>query len=440
MPKKAIDLKIDGAWLVPGNGLPPLADAAVAIHEGRILAAASREQIDAEFAAVEQVSLPDHLLAPGLINSHGHLAMNLLRGAAEDLPLQAWLRDHVWPLEGRFVDSSFVRDGVRLAMLEMLRAGVTCFSDMYFFPEVAAREARAAGLRAQIAFPVIDMPNIWSDNAEDGIHKGLALVDEYRHDPHVHIAFGPHSVGTVNTDALSRVLMYSEELDLNIQIHLHENAAEVADNVSQFGVSGIQHLHNLGLLGPSLQAVHVTQISADEIALLQEGNVHVIHCPTSNAKLACGVCPTAELTAAGVNVCLGTDGAASNNRLSVLAEARLASLMAKLKGLDAALLPADQAFDMATLNGARALGLDQDLGSLEVGKWADVIAIDTRAPELQPLYDPLAQLIHSSADTRVSHVWVAGQCLLEEGHATRVDERALMADARAWQQRIAAAN
>lgn len=436
MSKLPADLLIESAWLITGNGAETIERGAVVIADGRILDTGNIAAMTERYQPADSHCLPNHLLAPGLINSHGHLAMNLLRGTAEDLPLQVWLADHIWPLEARHVDADFVRDGVQLAMLEMLRAGITCFSDMYFHPEVVAAEVASVGLRAQLAFPVLDMANIWSRNAEDAIHKGLALADRYRHDEKLQVAFGPHSVGTVNTEALTKILMFSEELDLKIQIHLHENAAEVAENRRQLGVSGIEHLNRLGLLGPNLQAVHVTEITAEEMELLRAANVHVVHCPTSNAKLASGTCPVSQMLASGINVALGTDSAASNNRLSIIAEAHLATLMAKLDRQDAAALTASTALNMATINGARALGLETELGSLESGKWADLIAVDTRAPELQPLYDPIATLIHTAADSHVSHVWVAGECLLDAGTATRVDEAAILANVDRWHEQI----
>lgn len=438
MTKKAAELLLEAGVVVPGNGAPVLRNQALAIAEGRILAIGDAGTLEREYEPQQHLRLPHHLLLPGLINAHGHLAMSLLRGYAEDLPLKAWLEQRIWPAEAKFVDSTFVRDGTRLAMLEMLRAGITCFSDMYFFPDIVAREARAGGMRAQIAFPVIDFANAWSGNADEAIHKGLTLADEYRHDDRLRIAFGPHSVTTVAAAALDKVAMFAEELDLCVQIHLHENAAEVAENVAALGASGIQHLNARGLLGPGLQAVHVTQISVEDMELLSANNVHVVHCPTSNARLACGSAPVPALRQAGINVCLGTDGAASSNRQSVLAEARLAVMLARLSSQDAATMPAAQALDMATINGARALGMDTETGSLEVGKAADIIAIDGRAPELQPLYDPLAQLIHGAADTRVSHVWVAGQCLLDDGRATRFDEAEILARTDYWREQIAA--
>ena len=437
MSVEAADLIIEAPWVVPVNERNErLVDGAVAIRDGSIAAVSSRDAINERFESSERLSLADHVLLPGLINAHGHAAMSLLRGSSEDTPLQTWLTEQIWPLESKWVDEAFVRDGVRLAMAEMIRHGITCFADMYFFPEIAAEEARLAGLRAQIAFPVIEFANAWCADSDEGFHKGLALFDQYKADPHIDIAFGPHAVYSVTDSDLEKILMYSEELDANIHIHLHENPQELIENQLRFATSGIEHLNQHGLLGPRLQAVHVTQISREEIELFAENNVQVVHCPTSNAKLASGTCPVAELLQAGVNVCLGTDGAASNNTLDLLAEARFASLLAKLSGADAAALPAHEALAMATNRGAKAIGRADRIGSLEAGKAADIIAVDMRALRHQPLYDPIAQLIHTNSGPSVSHVWVDGQCLLDEGQLTRMDESQILASALQWQSRI----
>lgn len=413
-----------------------IADGAVAIANGVIVEVGDARAVLDRHPEAEQLHLDDHVLMPGLVNAHGHAAMVLLRGSSEDSPLQAWLTEQIWPLEAKWVDEAFCRDGIRIAMAEMIRAGITCFADMYYFPEIGAEEARRAGLRAQLAFPVIEFPNAWSRDSEEGFHKGLGLYDQYRNDPLIDIAFGPHAVYSVTDPDLEKILMYSEELDANIHIHLHENAAELAENESRYGTSGIRHLYERGLLGPRLQAVHVTQITPEEIELFAETNVQVVHCPTSNAKLASGTCPVADLRAAGINVCLGTDGAASNNVLDLLGEARLASLLAKLEQANAAALPAHDALSMATLGGALALGRAAQTGSLEPGKAADLIALDMRAIRHQPLYDPVAQVLHTSSGNSVRYVWVNGECLLDNGVLTRMDEQEILHTARSWQQRI----
>jgi 5-methylthioadenosine/S-adenosylhomocysteine deaminase len=436
-PPIETDLVIEAPWVVPVDGATrSLPDAALAIRDGRIVAVGDQAEINARFHPASRINLPDHVLLPGLVNAHGHTAMTLLRGSSEDTPLQTWLTKQIWPLEGRWVDEAFVRDGVRLALAEMIRSGVTCFADMYYFPEIAAQEARQAGVRAQLAFPVIEFSNAWSANSEEGFHKGLALFDHYRHDPHIDVAFGPHAVYSVTSDDLDRILMYSEELDAAIHIHLHENAAELEENQARFGTSGIRHLHERDLLGPRLQAVHVTQIQPDEMALLAETNVQVIHCPTSNAKLASGICPVTELLKSSVNVALGTDGAASNNVLDLLGEARLAALLAKLHSGDAAALPALTALEMATIRGAEALGRGEQTGSLVPGKAADLIAVDMSDLRHRPLYDPVSQLIHTASGCSVSHVWVDGRCLLNDGHLTSLDETEIRHTADTWQQRI----
>ena len=437
MPKQPAELVVDTDWLIPvSEPWEVLEKAAIAVSGGKILAVGARAQIFERYEPARHLSLPNHVLLPGLVNAHGHAAMSLFRGHAEDMPLQSWLNERIWPLEARFADAGFVRDGVRLALAEMISAGITCFSDMYFFPEITAEEARQAGVRAQVAFPLIKFANAWSASTEEGFHKGFELHDRYRNDSHISIAFGPHAVYSIADSDLQKILTFSEELDANIQIHLHENAAELNDCRRLFGTSGIEHLHAHDLLGPRLQAVHVTQITPEEVDLLAAASVQVVHCPTSNAKLGSGLCPVADLLAAGINVCLGTDGAASNNSLDIFGEARIASLLAKLIRTDAAALPARTALEMATSRGARALGMADRIGSLQPGMAADFIAVDFSGPGMQPLYDPVAQLIHTSSGNRVSHVWVDGECLLKDYVLTRMDTASILATANHWRQRI----
>ncbi|MFN2168759.1 MAG: TRZ/ATZ family hydrolase, partial [Anaerolineae bacterium] len=415
-----------------------LHDGSVAISGDAIVAVGPRAEVHAACDADEHLSLPGHVVLPGLVNAHGHAAMTLLRGYAEDAPLQEWLETRIWPLEARLVSEAFVRDGTRLAIAEMIRAGITCFSDMYFYPEVVAREARALGMRCQVAFPVIAFANAWSTSSEDALHKGLSLHDDHRDDPLVSVAFGPHAAYSVSRGDLEKILMYSEELDANVQIHLHENAAEVADAQATLNRTWVQVLHDIGLLGPRLQAVHVTHVDQAEMALLGEAGVHVVHCPHSNLKLASGICPVKRLQHAGVNVALGTDGAASNNSLDLLAEARLASLLAKIAGADARSLPEARALEMATLAGARALGREQEIGSLEPGKLADLVAVDLGAPRFQPVYDPMAQLVHTGAGSAVTHVWIGGRPILQAGRFTNFDEVAMLHAVAQWHARISA--
>jgi 5-methylthioadenosine/S-adenosylhomocysteine deaminase len=412
-----------------------LRDHAVVVKDGRIsalLPAADAEAIEAK----EVFRLAGHALLPGLVNAHGHAAMSLLRGFADDLPLTPWLEDYIWPVESRHVGPEFVADGTDLALAEMIRAGITCFSDMYFFPDVVAERVNHAGLRCQLTFPIFDFPSAWGQDADDYISKGLALRDDLKHRERIRVVFGPHAPYTVNEAALGKVAMLANELDLPIHIHLHETAREVEDAVAATGQRPLARLHALGLIGPRTQCVHMTALEDDEIDLLAANGAHVVHCPESNMKLASGRCPVSKLMASGVNVALGTDSAASNNNLSLLGEMRSAALLAKLGDGDASVLPAETVLAMATINGARAMGLQDEIGSLEPGKWADIIAVDLAQPETQPLYHPVSQLVYAADAAQVTHSWVAGQCLMQSRELTTLNLQDILGKAGSWVSRI----
>ncbi len=440
MPEHAdIDLILEPGWLLPIAPVNEvLAGYSLAIDQGRILALGPSDQVQANWRAREHLRLPDHVVLPGLVNAHGHAAMSLLRGLGEGLPLQRWLEEVIWPVEGRWASEAFIQDGTQLAMAEMVRTGTTCFSDMYFFPEASARAAQLAGMRAQILFPLIQFPNPWSRDISEGLDKGLRLHDQYRDDPLLRIGFGPHAPYTVPDADLQRILTLADELDLQIQTHLHETAGEVDQARQQTGLSHIERFADLGLLVPRLQAVHMTQINERELSLVAETGVSVIHCPQSNLKLASGFCPVPELLAAGVRVGLGTDGAASNDSLDMFTEMRFASLLAKARSGDPAQLTALQMVETATLGGARALDLADRIGSLEPGKEADLIAVDLGGVASQPVYAPQAQLVHTNAGSLVSHVWVAGRALLTNGQLQTLDSTAINRRARNWGRQIQA--
>lgn len=440
MPSAPLDLLLLPTWLVPVEPAGVvLRDHALGIRDGQIALLAPREEALRQ-GAREVRELPHCLLAPGLINAHGHAAMSLLRGIADDLPLMTWLHEHIWPAEGKWVDEDFVRDGTELAIAEQIKAGITCFSDMYFYPQVACQCVHDAGVRAQISVPVLDFPVPGALNAAEALRKGLQLFDDLKQHPRIRIAFGPHAPYTVSDDKLEEIRVLADELDAGIQMHVHETAQEVAEAMAKQGERPLARLARLGLLGPRFQAVHMTQIDDEDLALLVEHNCSVIHCPESNLKLASGFCPVERLWQAGVNVAIGTDGAASNNDLDLLGETRTAALLAKAVAGSATALNAHSALRMATLNGARALGLEAQVGSLEVGKLADVVAFDLSGLAQQPIYDPVSQLIYASGRDCVKHLWVGGKQLLEEGRLTRMDEAELIAKARAWGSRISGAS
>ncbi len=434
----ALDLLLLPTWLVPVEPAGVvLQEHALGIRDGQIVFIGPRSAA-ARLQAREIRELPGQLLAPGLINAHGHAAMTLFRGLADDLPLMTWLERHIWPAEARWVSEAFVRDGTDLAIAEQLQGGITCFSDMYFFPEVAAERVHASGMRAQISVPVLNFPIPGARDADEALHKGVELFNDLKHHPRVSIAFGPHAPYTVSDDNLEKVRVLADELDAAIQMHVHETAGEVHDALQESGERPLARLARLGLLGPRFQAVHMTQVNDDDLALLVESNSNVVHCPLSNLKLASGFCPVEKLWQAGVNVAVGTDGAASNNSLDLLGDTRTAALLAKAVAGSATALDAHRALRMATLNGARALGMEANIGSLEVGKAADLTSFDLSGLAQQPVYDPVSQLIYASGRNCVRHVWVAGKQLLDDGRLTRLDENRLRDMAGAWGERIAA--
>ena len=434
---KSVDTLIHARWVVPVEPMEQVLEQhSIAISDGRIAAILPTEQTRREFRAEAEIELPQHALIPGLINAHTHAAMSLMRGLADDLPLMEWLNKHIWPAEGRYVSEEFVQDGTQLAIAEMLRGGTTCFNDMYFFPDAAARAASHAGIRAVVGMIVIDFPTAWAQNGEDYLHKGIKVHDQFHADPLITTAFAPHAPYTVSDGPLEKVVMYAEEMDVPIHMHVQETADEVNQALSANGKRPLQRLTELGIASPRLVAVHMTQLDDAEIAAFAAAGGHVVHCPESNLKLASGFCPVHKLLQAGVNVALGTDGAASNNDLDMFGEMRTAALLAKGVAGDASALPAAQALHMATLGGARALGLDEVTGSLQVGKAADIVAVDLGSLESQPLYHAISQLVYATGRDKVSDVWVAGRHLLKGRCLTTLDEQTLLEKAAAWRSKI----
>lgn len=436
-----IDSLIHARWIIPVQPDGVVHEHySLAIQDGRIVAIIPQADARARYQADQVIERGEHVLIPGLINMHSHAAMVLLRGLADDLPLMDWLNHHIWPAEAQWVNEDFVRDGTRLAMAEMLRGGTTCFNDMYFFPEVTARAVTECGMRACVGLIVLDFPSAWASSADEYLDKGLALHDELHNHPLIRTAFAPHAPYTVSDQPLERIRVLSDELDLPVHMHVHETSAEVAQSQAQFGVRPLERLARLGLVSPTLLAVHMTQLLDAEIAHLAASGVQILHCPESNLKLASGFCPVHKLQRAGINVALGTDGAASNNDLDMFGEMRTAALLAKAVAGDASVLPATQALRMATLNGARALGIGDDTGSLELGKSADIVAVRLDEIETQPFYHAISQLVYATGRDKVTDVWVAGRQLLHERQLVTLDSEAILAHAAAWRSKIFTAN
>ena len=433
------DLLISAGWVVPvePHGVV-LEDHAVAVRDGRIVALGPRVELAARFEPGERVNRPEAILLPGLVNAHTHNPMTLMRGVADDLPLHDWLTGHIWPIEGAVMGPAFVADGVELAVAEMLRGGTTCCNESYFFPDVQAATYARLGFRAVVGLPFIDFPTPWAKTADEYFDKALEVHDNYRSHSLVRTAFAPHAPYTVSDAVFERIRMLADQLDLPVHCHVHETAHEVSEGQKQHGMHPLARLDRLGLVNRQLIAVHMTQLTDAEIALCAQRGVSVVHCPESNLKLASGFCPVERLRRAGVNLALGTDGCASNNDLDMIGELRTAALLAKGVAADAAALDAPSALRMATLGGARALGLEREIGSLEVGKQADLCLLRQDDIEAAPCYEAISQLVYAGARSQVQDVWLAGRRKVADGRLLEVDVAALRAKARQWQQRISA--
>ena len=433
-----IDTLIHARWIIPVEPAGTVLEQhALAVNDGRIIDILDSTGADEHYSATSVVHLDGHALLPGLINTHGHASMTLMRGLADDLPMMTWLHNHVWPTEQKWVSADFVYDGSLLACAEMLRGGVTCFNDMYFFPEETVRAVEQAGMRATIGLIVVDFPSAWAQDADDYLNKGIELHDQLHNNTLITTAFAPHAPYSVSDAPLQRIAMLAEELDIPVHMHVHETADEVQQAVEKNGKRPLQRLDDLGLLSPRLLAVHMTQLNNDEIKRCAETGVHVVHCPESNLKLASGFCPVHELDKAGINVALGTDGAASNNDLNMFGEMRTAALLGKGIAADASAVPAEQVLRMATINAARSLGLDEHIGSLQAGKAADFIAVQLDGIETEPVYNPVSQLVYATGRDKVTDVWVAGKHLLKDRILTTLETEEILAKTREWRKRIA---
>ncbi|QNH12476.1 TRZ/ATZ family hydrolase [Xanthomonas sp. SI] len=434
---ESCDLLIEAGYVVP---IEPhavvLEDHAVAVRGSEIVAVLPIAEARARFSAARTVSRPDAALLPGLVNAHTHNPMTLLRGIADDLPLMVWLQQHIWPVETAVIGPEFVADGTALAIAEMLRGGTTCANENYFFSDVQAAVYKQHGFRARVGTVIIDFPTAWAKTSDEYFERACEVHDQWRDDPLIGIAFAPHAPYTVNDANFERVRMLSDQLDVPVHLHTHETAQEIADSLKQYGQRPLARLDRLGLVNDRLIAVHMTQLTDAEIHLCAERGVSVVHCPESNLKLASGFCPACALQRAGVNLAIGTDGCASNNDLDMFSENRTAAILAKAVANDATALDAATTLRAATLGGARALGFGEKIGSIEVGKQADLICVDLSALETQPLHNVLSQLVYAAGRQQVSDVWIAGQRKLDQRVLVDMDTDALVANARQWRERI----
>jgi len=435
-----VDLVIEARWVVPVEPhAVVLENHAVAVHDGRIVALLPIDDARAAYVPRERVELGEHALIPGLVNSHTHNPMTLLRGLADDLPLMVWLQQYIWPAEAKVLGPEFVRDGVELAVAEMLRGGTTCANENYFFPDVIGATYRKLGFRAVVGLPVIEFPTAWAKSQDEYFERAGAVHDSFRGDALISTAFVPHAPYTVSDESFERIRVLSDQLDIPVHLHTHETAHEVEEEKAKSGLRPFQRLQKLGLVNDRLIAVHMTQLTDGEIAACAAAGVSVVHCPESNLKLASGFCPAEKLRAAGVNLALGTDGCASNNDLDMFGEMRTAALLAKAVAGDAAAFDAAFALRAATLNGAKAIGQEATIGSIEVGKQADFAAVRLSELETQPLFHVVSQLVYATGRHQVSDVWIAGRRKLAARELVGMDTAAILERTRAWRERIASA-
>ena len=435
--KKNLETVISSSWIFTANNDNQLLENhSVVIDGGLIVDIVESDSVFNIYQANEVYQLTDQLLIPGLINAHSHLAMSLLKGFADDVELSIWLNNHIWPAEKNLVSPQFVRDGSRLAIAEMLKGGITTFNDMYFYPQATAEVSNEIGMRANIGLVVLDFPTEYASDAQDYLNKGLIFRDTWRDNPIITTSIAPHAPYSVSDESFSLVGTYANQLQMTIHTHLHETEAEITESLQKFSMTPIQRLDKLGILGPNVTAAHCVHLNDTDISILKKNQVNIIHNPSSNMKLGSGIANIKALYEKGINIGLGSDGSASNNRLDIITEIRSTLLLHKGKNQDAEFLKPLDAIKMATINAAKALGLDKKIGSIDIGKRADITVIDLNSIECQPCYDPLSTFVYSADKNSVSHVWVDGQIKVKKFFLVNIDEDKLIHNAKLWQTKI----
>ena len=435
--KKNASIIISASWIFTSNSEGQLlSDYSIVIENDKIIDLVPQDKVFDEYEANDTYQLTDYILIPGLINTHTHAAMSLFKGFADDLPLQDWLNDYIWPAEKEFINSSFVKDGSILALSEMIKSGVTTFNDMYFFPDATAEAVKELGVRSNIGLVVLDFPTNYATDPEDYLLKGFEFRDKWRNEELITTSIAPHAPYSVSDEAFTLINTYSEELSINIHTHLHETQWEIEDSIEKYGITPVQRLNNLGIIGPSLMAVHCVHLNDQDMATLAKNKVSIVHNPSSNMKLGSGISDIAKMLKQNLNISLGTDSSASNNRLDMMEEMRLAALLIKGSTKSPESFSANEAIKMATINGAKALGLESIIGSIEKNKKADLVAIDLNSIENQPIYNPLTTLVYSSSRSDVSYVWIDGEIKLKDKKLVKIDEERIIQLAKKWQRKL----
>ena len=435
--KKNASIIISASWIFTSNSEGQLlSDYSIVIENDKIIDLVPQDKVFDEYEANDIYQLTDHILIPGLINTHTHAAMSLFKGFADDLPLQDWLNDYIWPAEKEFINSSFVKDGSILALSEMIKSGVTTFNDMYCFPDATAEAVKELGVRSNIGLVVLDFPTNYATDPEDYLLKGFEFRDKWRNEELITTSIAPHAPYSVSDEAFTLINTYSEELSINIHTHLHETQWEIDQSIDKYGITPVQRLNNLGIIGPSLMAVHCVHLNDQDMATLAKNKVSIVHNPSSNMKLGSGIADIAKMLKQNLNISLGTDSSASNNRLDMMEEMRLAALLIKGSTKSPESFSANEAIKMATINGAKALGLESIIGSIEKNKKADLVAIDLNSIENQPIYNPLTTFVYSSSRSDVSYVWIDGEIKLKDKKLVKIDEERIIQLAKKWQRKL----
>jgi len=435
--KKNASIIISASWIFTSNSEGQLlSDYSIVIENDKIIDLVPQDKVFYEYEANDTYQLTDHILIPGLINTHTHAAMSLFKGFADDLSLQDWLNDYIWPAEKEFINSSFVKDGSILALSEMIKSGVTTFNDMYFFPDATAEAVKELGVRSNIGLVVLDFPTNYATDPEDYLLKGFEFRDKWRNEELITTSIAPHAPYSVSDEAFTLINTYSEELNINIHTHLHETQWEIEDSIEKYGITPVQRLNNLGIIGPLLMAAHCVHLNDQDMATLAKNKVSIVHNPSSNMKLGSGIADIAKMLKQNLNISLGTDSSASNNRLDIMEEMRLAALLIKGSTKSPESFSANEAIKMATINGAKALGLESIIGSIEKNKKADLVAIDLNSIENQPIYNPLTTLVYSSSRSDVSYVWIDGEIKLKDKKLVKIDEERIIQLAKKWQRKL----
>ncbi len=434
----AIDLIINGDHIVTMDTAGTIIeDGAVAVDGGIIIGVGPAAEINATYVAAENFTAANRVVMPGLVNGHTHAAMSIFRGIADDLALKEWLNDYMFPAEVEFVDAEFVRLGTELACWEMIRGGTTTFVDMYYFPDTIAEVVESCGMRAMISATVIDQRSPDAANAEDSLRNGREYAERWQgRNSRITPIFGPHANFTLSEDQLKATREAATALGMPISIHLSESQFMNQYSIDNFGITNIAMFESIGFFdGPTI-AAHVVWPTDAEILILAERQVGVIHNPTSNMKLASGISPVTKMLDAGVRIGLGTDGAASNNDLDMWEEMHLATLLQKVDTLNPEVLPAATVLSMATIDGAIAIGLGDSIGSIEVGKRADIILVAIDNVHQVPMYDVISHLVYVTDHQDVASVIVDGRILMKEGEVLTIDTKRVAEEANALAAQI----